>query len=118
MLRVGYPGVLPVELFRDFPADIELVPIPDPPGDDIEIDVWIPDPYSNRATRAWPRLHGVKLVLAMMAGTEWLPPLVGPHVTICNARGAHNICTAEWTLAAILSMLKYFPIYQEIQREL
>lgn len=117
MLRVGYPGVLPVELFRDFPADIELVPIPDPPGDDIEIDVWIPDPYSNRATRAWPRLHGVKLVLAMMAGTEWLPPLVGPHVTICNARGAHNICTAEWTLAAILSMLKYFPIYQEIQRE-
>ena len=52
-----------------------------------------------------------------MAGTEWLPPLVGPHVTICNARGAHNICTAEWTLAAILSMLKYFPIYQEIQRE-
>ncbi len=117
MLRVGYPGILPAELFGDFPEGIELVPIPDPPGTDIEIDVWIPDPYSNRATRAWPHLHGVKLVLAMMAGTEWLPPLVGPHVTICNARGAHNICTAEWTLAAILSMLKYFPIYQEIQRE-
>lgn len=117
MLRIGYPGILPAELFLDFPEGIKLVPIPDPPVDDISVDVWIPDPYSNRATRAWPRLHGVKLVLAMMAGTEWLPPLVGPQVTICNARGAHNICTAEWTLAAILSMLKYFPMYYEIQHE-
>jgi phosphoglycerate dehydrogenase-like enzyme len=117
MLRVGYPGILPEELLRDFPEGVELVRIPDPPDHDIEIDVWIPDPYANRATQAWPRLHGVKLVLSMMAGTEWIPPLVGPHVTICNARGAHNISTAEWTLAAILSMLKYFPLYYDIQRE-
>jgi phosphoglycerate dehydrogenase-like enzyme len=117
MLRVGYPKILSAELLHDFPEGIELIPVPDPPDHDIEIDVWIPDPYSNRATRAWPHLHGVKLVLSMMAGTEWIPPLVGPHVTICNARGAHNICTAEWTLAAILSMLKYFPMYYDIQRE-
>jgi phosphoglycerate dehydrogenase-like enzyme len=83
---------------------------------DVEIDVWIPDPYSSWAMRAWPRLHGVKLVLSMLAGTEWIPPLVGPHVTICNAHGAHNISTAEWTLAAILAMLKYFPLYLDIQR--
>jgi phosphoglycerate dehydrogenase-like enzyme len=117
MLRVGFPEIFPAELLHDFPEGIELIPIPDPPDHDIEIDVWIPDPYSNRAARAWPRLHGVKLVLSMMAGTEWIPPLVGPHVTICNARGAHNICTAEWTLAVILSMLKYFPMYYDIQRE-
>ena len=36
-------------------------------------------------------------------------------MTICNASGAHNIATAEWTIAAILAMLKYFPLYQEIQ---
>ena len=108
---------MPEDLFRDFPEGVELVSIPDPPDHDIEIDVWIPNPYANRATKAWPRLRGVKLVLSMMAGTEWIPPLVGPHVTICNARGAHNICTAEWTLTAILSMLKYFPMYYDIQRE-
>jgi phosphoglycerate dehydrogenase-like enzyme len=51
----------------------------------------------------------------MLAGTEWIPPLVGPHVTICNAHGAHNIATAEWTVAAILAMLKYFPLYLDIQ---
>jgi phosphoglycerate dehydrogenase-like enzyme len=83
---------------------------------DVEIDVWIPDPYTTWAMRAWPRLRGVKLVLSMLAGTEWIPPLVGPRVTICNARGAHNIPTAEWTLTAILSMLKNFPLYLDIQR--
>ena len=116
MLRVGYPATLSADLFRDFPEGIELIPVSDKMDHDVEIDVWIPDPYSTRAIRAWPRLHGVRLVLAMMAGTEWIPATVGPHVTICNARGAHNISTAEWTLAAILAMLKYLPLYLDIQR--
>ena len=62
------------------------------------------------------RLRGVRLVLSLMAGTEWIPATVGPHVTICNAHGAHNISTAEWTLSAILAMLKQFPLFLEIQR--
>src|SRR5579859_4273068 len=117
MLRVGYPAIFPVEFLRDFPEGVELIPIADPPDQPIEIDVWIPNPYANRAKLAWPHLRGVRLVLCMLAGTEWIPAVVGPHVTICNARGAHNVCTAEWTLAAILSMLKYFPMYHDIQRE-
>lgn len=83
---------------------------------DVEIDVWIPDPYPTRAMRVWPRLRGVRLVLSLMAGTEWIPGIVGPHVTICNAHGAHNISTAEWTVGAILATLKYFPLYLDIQR--
>jgi len=116
MLRVGYPVTVSVDLLRDFPEGIELIPVSEKMDHDVEIDVWIPDPYATWATRAWPRLRGVKLVLSLMAGTEWIPPVVGPHVTICNARGAHNISTAEWTLAAILAMLKYFPLYFDIQR--
>jgi phosphoglycerate dehydrogenase-like enzyme len=117
MLRVGYPQSIPEELLRGLFDGVELVCIPEGPEREIQIDVWIPDPYTNRALRAWPWLRGVRLILAMLAGTEWIPQLVGPHVTICNARGAHNISTAEWTVAAILSMLKYFPLYNEIQRE-
>jgi phosphoglycerate dehydrogenase-like enzyme len=117
MLRVGYPQSIPEELLRGLFDGVELVYIPEGPEHEIQIDVWIPDPYTNRALRAWPWLRGVRLILAMLAGTEWIPQLVGPHVTICNARGAHNISTAEWTVAAILSMLKYFPLYNEIQRE-
>ena len=85
----------------------------------VEIDVWIPDPYPTRAMRIWPHLRGVRLVLSLMAGTEWIPGTVGPHVTICNARGAHNISTAEWTLSAILAMLEVsaaLPRYSTLRR--
>jgi phosphoglycerate dehydrogenase-like enzyme len=115
-LRVGYPATLAADLLSHFPPEVELIPLSDAPGPNVDIDVWIPDPYQTRALRTWPKLCGVKLVLALMAGTEWIPRTVGPHVTICNARGAHNISTAEWTVSSILAMLKYFPVYLEIQR--
>lgn len=116
MLRVGYPAVLDSKLLSVMPDGIELIPLADGLDRTVEIDVWIPDPYSTRALRIWPHLRGVRLVLSLMAGTEWIPGAVGPHVTICNARGAHNISTAEWTLSAILAMLKYLPLYLDIQR--
>jgi len=115
-LHVGYPATLAADMFRYFPSGIELVPVSDSPESEIDIDVWIPDPYPTRAMRAWPKLRGVRLVLSLMAGTEWIPRTVGPHVTICNARGAHNISTAEWTIASIFAMLKYFPFYLDVQR--
>jgi phosphoglycerate dehydrogenase-like enzyme len=115
MLRVGYPAILAAELLSDFPQGIELIPLPDGLDHDVAIDVWIPDPYPAKAQKIWPHLHGVRLVLSLMAGTEWIPGTVGPHVTICNAHGSHNISTAEWTVGAILAMLKYFPFYLDIQ---
>jgi phosphoglycerate dehydrogenase-like enzyme len=116
MLRVGYPTTISAELFADFPKDVELIPLSDKLDHDIDIDVWIPDPYPTRAQRTVPHLRGVRLVLSLMAGTEWIPGAMGPHVTICNAHGAHNISTAEWTLTAILTMLKYVPLYLDVQR--
>jgi phosphoglycerate dehydrogenase-like enzyme len=115
MLRVGYPATIAAELFAGFPEGIELIPLSDRLDHEVDIDVWIPDPYPTRALRIVPRLHGVRLVLSLMAGTEWIPAAMGPHVTICNAHGAHNISTAEWTLSAILATLKYFPLYLDIQ---
>ena len=116
MLRVGYPAILAAELLSDFPQGIELIPLPDGLDHNITIDVWIPDPYPTKALKIWPHLRGVRLVLSLMAGTEWIPGTVGPHVTICNAHGSHNISTAEWTVSAILAMLKYFPFYLDVQR--
>ena len=104
------------ELLSDFPQGIELIPLPDSLDHDVDIDVWIPDPYPAGSIRIAPRLRGVRLVLSLMAGTEWIPGAMGPHVTICNARGAHNVSTAEWTVASILAMLKYFPFYLDVQR--
>jgi phosphoglycerate dehydrogenase-like enzyme len=116
MLRLGYSENLAPELLADFPAGIELIRLPRDLDHDVKIDVWIPDPYPTRNTQIVPHLSCVKLVLSLMAGTEWIPAAMGPHVTICNARGAHNISTAEWTLSAILAMLKHFPLFLDIQR--
>jgi len=116
MLRLGYSENLAPELLSDFPEGIELIRLPRDLDHDVEIEVWIPDPYPTRNTQIVPHLSGVKLVLSLMAGTEWIPAAVGPHVTICNARGAHNISTAEWTVGAILGMLKLFPLFLDIQR--
>jgi phosphoglycerate dehydrogenase-like enzyme len=107
---------LAAELLRDFPPEVELIPLPNDLDHDIDIDVWIPDPYPKRAINLWPRLRGVRLILSLMAGTEWIPGVAGPRVTICNAQGAHSISTAEWTLSAILATLKYFPLYLDVQR--
>ena len=116
MLRVGYSANLSADLFAGFPKEVELISLPVNLDHEVEIDVWIPDPYPTRAQRVVPRLRGVKLVLSLMAGTEWIPGAMGPYVTICNARGAHNISTAEWTLSAILATLKYFPLFLDVQR--
>jgi phosphoglycerate dehydrogenase-like enzyme len=116
MIRVGYPAIIDPSLLTVMPEGIELVPLPDGLDHEVAVDVWIPDPYFTRALRIWPHLRGVRLVLSLMAGTEWIPGTVGPHVTICNAHGAHNIATAEWTLSAILTMLKHFPLFLELQR--
>ena len=116
MLRVGYPASLPIELLQHFPAGIELVPIPSAPDAEIHVDFWIPPPAPVPGQKVWPHLRGVTIAQSMMAGTEWLTTLVGPTVTVCNAQGAHSISTAEWTLAAILATLKYFPLYRDLQR--
>jgi phosphoglycerate dehydrogenase-like enzyme len=115
MLRVGYPAALAVELLQLFPPDIELVPIPSHPEVEIAIDFWIPPPAPVPGQRVWPHLRGVTVAQSMMAGTEWLTELVGPAVTVCNAQGAHSISTAEWTVAAILAVLKHFPFYRDLQ---
>jgi phosphoglycerate dehydrogenase-like enzyme len=116
MLRVGYPAKLDASFLCVMPAGIDLIPLSDDLDHEVAVDVWIPDPLSNRAMRTWPHLRGVRLVLSMMAGTEWIPGTVGPHVTICNAHGAHNISTAEWTISVTLAMLKHFPLFLDIQQ--
>jgi len=116
MVRVGYSTNIAPELLKDFPSDVELIALPRDLDHDVEIEVWIPDPYPTRNSNVYPRLRGLKLVLSLMAGTEWIPAAVGPHVTICNARGAHNISTAEWTVSATLAMLKHFPLFLDVQR--
>lgn len=116
MLRLGYPARIHRSLLSAFPPEVECIPLDDGLENIIDLDVWLPDPLPTRAQRIWPHLRGVKLVLSLMAGTEWMPGTCGPQVTICKAHGAHNISTAEWTLNAILTVLKHTPLFLNIQQ--
>ena len=115
-MRVGYPASFTPDLLALLPREVELIPIPSHPEQSYEIDLWIPPPAPAIGERIWPHLRGVRTILSLMAGTDWLVALAPTGVTICNAQDAHNIPTAEWTLTAILSMLKYFPWYLDMQR--
>lgn len=122
MIRVGYPSVLADELVRaellgPLEGSIELVPLDWQRTTPAEVEVWIPDPDPVKGAALWPQLRGVRLVITMTAGTEWLPELVGPEVPICNARGAHDIPTAEWVVTALLALLKFFPYYYGQQQQ-
>jgi phosphoglycerate dehydrogenase-like enzyme len=116
MLRVGYPATITAGFLKCFPEDVELVALPDGLEQETAIDVWIPDPYTPKALKVWPHLRGVKLVLSLMAGTEWIRPTVGPDVLISSGRGAHSPSTAEWALTAILTMLRHVQFYVSVQQ--
>jgi phosphoglycerate dehydrogenase-like enzyme len=65
----------------------------------------------------WAHLEGVGVVQAPWAGVDALRHIFPPPVTLCNARGVHDIPTAEWAVEAILAMQKSLPFYVEQQNK-
>jgi phosphoglycerate dehydrogenase-like enzyme len=61
-----------------------------------------------------PRLKAVQV---LSAGVDTVLPLIPPHVTLCNARGAHTLATAEWTVTAMTSAIRQFPRFALAQRD-
>jgi phosphoglycerate dehydrogenase-like enzyme len=47
-------------------------------------------------------LPDLRIVQILCAGSEWAEPHIPSWVTLCNARGARDIPTAEWVVAALL----------------
>ena len=114
-MRVGVEESIADALLKGF-AGLELVRIPAEPEGEIAVDFWVAalEPPSQR--RQWPYLKGVKAVQGLWAGIDSLRPVVPQGVTLCSARGVHDIPTAEWAVTATLAMQKYLPFYAELQR--
>jgi phosphoglycerate dehydrogenase-like enzyme len=115
MVRVGVDESLSEELLRDFPPEAEIVRVPRTPSDSIEVDFWILPFLRRDAPEAFGHLRGVKVVQSMMAGVDWITPWLPKDVVLCDGRGIHDISTSEWVLTAILSSLKRFPTYRDMQ---
>lgn len=116
MLRVGLPEPVDSELRRLLPQGIELEIIPAQPERIHDVDFWISPPLARQAAQAWPHLRGVRVVQSTLAGVDTLLQLLPRDVILCDARGVHDIPTAEWVVSVILASLKYLPFYGEVRR--
>jgi phosphoglycerate dehydrogenase-like enzyme len=115
MVRVGVDEKLAPELLADFPREAEIVRIPRQPTGTLEVDIWILVFARNDARETFAHLRGVKVVQSMMAGVDWITPWLPKDVLLCDGRGIHDISVSEWVLTAILTALKRFPYYRDMQ---
>lgn len=63
------------------------------------------------------RLPSLKVVQLTSAGAERVIPYLPGNVTLCNARGAHDAATAEWTVGVIVAHLRSLPRFTTAQAE-
>ncbi len=115
MLKVGVPEAIDHDLLRLLPDGISLQLVPLQPAEPMEVEFWVPPPWQGQATRQLPYLRGLKVIQATLAGVDQLIRIKPPDVILCDARGAHTISTAEWTVAAVLASTKYFPLFGQLQ---
>jgi phosphoglycerate dehydrogenase-like enzyme len=117
MIRAGVDEEIDGALLGNFPPETEIVRIPEQPDKLIEVEFWIPLLSPPVVQQQWEHLEGVRVVQAPWAGVDGLRHIFPPQVTLCNARGVHDIPTAEWVVAAILAMQKSLPFYVEQQKK-
>jgi phosphoglycerate dehydrogenase-like enzyme len=115
MVRVGVDEKLARELLVDFPREAEIVRIARHPTETLDVDIWIIPFARKNAQETFAHLRGVKVVQSMMAGVDWIIPWLPKDIVLCDGRGIHDISVSEWVLAAILTMLKRFPYYRDMQ---
>ncbi|HTV06193.1 MAG TPA: 2-hydroxyacid dehydrogenase [Acidobacteriaceae bacterium] len=115
-VNVGIPAGVKPELLRTFPTQAAVIPIEADLARPLDIEFWVAPFYAREAHQAFPHLRGVRVVQSLLAGVDWLQALLPPGITLCDGQGMHNIPTAEWTVAAILNSLKFFPLYNALQQ--
>ncbi len=117
MLRVGLPEPIPAAWMPEFPSGVDLIPLGYSSSEIHTIDFWIAPIYKKYAEPQFARLRGVKVIQSLLAGVDWMLPWATEGVTLCDGQGLHEISTAEWAVAGILTALKQFPHYRDRQRE-
>ncbi|MGA8154560.1 MAG: NAD(P)-dependent oxidoreductase [Terriglobales bacterium] len=116
-VRVGVDTSVDEALLAGLGGEVQFIRIPEDPGGKIEIDFWVPALPPKIVRHQWEHLKGVRVIQLPWAGVDTLVKFFPPGVTLCDARGVHDIPTAEWTVTAILAMQKCLPFFMDRQRQ-
>ncbi len=84
-------------------------PLPDS-KDEVELIV-LPFGVTPEQMATITRLPRLRVIQLTSAGAEHVLPHVPEGITLCNARGAHDAATAEWTVGVIVAHLRDIPRY-------
>lgn len=114
------PDVTAVELVGALPGDADVVTWNGTGAPPADTEFWVPtymfaDP--ERRDAAFAAMPALRVVQLVSAGAEVWVGHVPPGVLLCDGRGVHGGSTAEWVLAAILSVLRDFPRFTRAQLE-
>jgi len=105
---------------KNLPAGIEVdvwtggEPLPDS-KDEVEFIV-LPHGLTPGTLKKITSLPSLKVIQLNSAGAEHIRPYIPAHIILCNARGAHDAATAEWTVGAIVALLRNFPRFAGAQK--
>jgi phosphoglycerate dehydrogenase-like enzyme len=117
-VRVGVDASIEVAVLEVFSHEVELLRIPEEPVEDIAIDFWVAAMPPRILRQQWSHLKGVKVIQIPWAGVDTILSLGFPsNVTLCDARGVHDIPTAEWAVTAILAVQKCVPFFMRMQQQ-
>ncbi len=116
MVKVGVPHWTDVSLLAKLPKEADVQVLPKAPSAPIDIDFWAAPLFLKEAQPVAPYLRGIKVVQSLQAGVDWIRSFVPPGAILCDAQGAHNVATSEWTVSAILAATKFLPFYFDLQR--
>ena len=82
--------------------------IPERPG---RGDIVIPHVKRSRLRELVDRLDGLRVIQTLSAGVDRYLELVPAGVTLCDARGVHDVPVAEWVVATMLAVQRDLPRY-------
>jgi phosphoglycerate dehydrogenase-like enzyme len=119
-LKVLVPDDLGLEL-ADTPPNIETVHYtpgdPWPAGDDDATVVVVGYDHAEAIGARFADLPGLDLVQTLNAGYEqWLPQLPA-GVMLSNGRGAHGGSSAEWVVAALLTIYRDLTVFNDLKSQ-
>src|ERR1700704_6551493 len=65
--------------------------------------------HHDRAFDYAPHIDGLKAIQAFSAGVDSILDRLPAGVTLCDARGVHDVAVAEWVVMAILAAQRRLP---------